>query len=292
MHNRTILMCPPDYYNVTYAINPWMETTQKEAATKAVDPARARRQWESLKQVLEQEGFRIILLPPDPSCPDLVFTANAGLVHPERKEILLSNFMYAERQPEIPIFRHFFEEQGYIIRTVKHPQRQKFEGAGDALPQYYSSIPRSYFIGWGFFRTSNQGVEIARSFLGENYPTTMLRLADPNFYHLDTCFSPVGKRILYYPPAFMPLSRDKIKGAAGIYVIEASKTDAHNFVCNGIAVPPHNGSTHWKYITNCPSKEFVSLTASFDIETIAVELDEFIKAGGSAKCLTLMIHDT
>ena len=69
-----ILMCPPDYFGIEYEINPWMNMQQ------GTNPQPVRRQWQRLYQTLCDLGAAIDLLEPIPGLPDLVFTANAGLV--------------------------------------------------------------------------------------------------------------------------------------------------------------------------------------------------------------------
>jgi len=71
---RRLLLCPPDYYGIEYEINPWMRQTRN------AEPELAGAQWNSLRDRLQSLGCEIELLAPQPGLPDLVFTANAGLV--------------------------------------------------------------------------------------------------------------------------------------------------------------------------------------------------------------------
>ncbi len=74
-----LLMCPPDYFGIEYEINPWMRVSNQ------TNGERARTQWKTLTQVLENEvGAKLEFMEPVPKLPDLVFTANAGC-HPWRK---------------------------------------------------------------------------------------------------------------------------------------------------------------------------------------------------------------
>ena len=67
-------MCPTDYFDVVYEINPWMGKTVQ------VDKGLACSQWEALYRLLSEEiGATIELVNPLEGLPDLVFTANAGL---------------------------------------------------------------------------------------------------------------------------------------------------------------------------------------------------------------------
>jgi N-dimethylarginine dimethylaminohydrolase len=70
-----LLVCPPDYFSIDYEINPWMRRSNM------VDPQAAVRQWHSLMEVLERDvGAVLERMTPVPGLPDLVFTANAGVV--------------------------------------------------------------------------------------------------------------------------------------------------------------------------------------------------------------------
>ena len=94
------LMCPPDYYDVDYVINPWMEgNIHKSSRDRAVE------QWEKLYHVLKDKAI-VDLVTPQKGWPDLVFTANAGLVL--GKNVVLSRFLHKERQGEEPYFKEWF----------------------------------------------------------------------------------------------------------------------------------------------------------------------------------------
>src|SRR5512142_3173967 len=91
---RRVLLCPPEHYGIEYEINPWMKRSQK------ADPALALAQWRGLHDQLRGLGCEIELLSPQPGLPDMVFTANAGLVAGHR--FIRSNFRYQERRGEEP----------------------------------------------------------------------------------------------------------------------------------------------------------------------------------------------
>src|SRR5579883_1452545 len=71
----SILMCAPTAYALKYEINPWMRIENTP------DLDLAARQWNELYRVLTEEiGANVMLIEQAPDCPDMVFTANAGLV--------------------------------------------------------------------------------------------------------------------------------------------------------------------------------------------------------------------
>src|SRR5262249_27167402 len=86
MSQPRILMCPPDHYGIEYEINPWMNRSLGAVRELAF------RQWKTLRDTLVELGVQVEILPPAPNLPDLVFTANAGLVF--RETFLSSRFRH------------------------------------------------------------------------------------------------------------------------------------------------------------------------------------------------------
>src|SRR5262245_19656674 len=123
MRQPRILMCPPDHYGIEYEINPWM------SRSRGSTPVRAQQQWQALYEPLCGLGVRVELLTPQPRLPDLVFTANAGLVFQTR--FFSSLFRYEVRARETPHFDAWFAAHGFGVERL--PEGSFFEGAGDAL---------------------------------------------------------------------------------------------------------------------------------------------------------------
>ena len=180
-----ILMCPPEFYGVQYEINPWMRRE------RAVDQALAVRQWSDLRKILQDLGATISLLEPVKDLPDLVFTANAALIH--RGTAILSRFRPTQRQGEEPHNETWLQTAGFHVQRL--PPAMYFEGAGDAL-----------FCGDTLF----SGYRIRSDALSHQRVGAMiqcrvipLELIDPYFYHLDTCFCPLDSRTaIWFPDAF------------------------------------------------------------------------------------------
>src|SRR5712691_6223143 len=122
MRQPRILMCPPDYYGIEYEINPWM------SRSRGSSPERARQQWTALYEILRDLGAAVELMIPQPGLPDLVFTANAGLVFHQR--FFSSRFRFEVRARETPFYGAWFAEHGFTVEHV--PEGVYFEGAGDA----------------------------------------------------------------------------------------------------------------------------------------------------------------
>ena len=72
---------------------------------------------------------RVRLMHPEPSSPDMVFTANAGIVAGNRA--VPSRFSPLQRQPEERWFTEWFASAGFSVHSLD--QVGGFEGAGDCL---------------------------------------------------------------------------------------------------------------------------------------------------------------
>jgi len=73
------LMCRPEHFAVTYAINPWMDP-KSWARNDDTLAATSRKEWDRLHRAMQDAGAQIELVPAVPGLPDLVFTANAAVV--------------------------------------------------------------------------------------------------------------------------------------------------------------------------------------------------------------------
>lgn len=264
------LMCPPRYYGVSYVINPWMEGNRGR-----IDAERAAQQWSTLHDTLARCA-EIELVPPQPDLPDMVFTANAGLVLDNKA--VVSCFHHAERQGESPHFHRWFSEHGFDVCELA--SQLVFEGAGDAL---YDRDRKLIWAGYGQRTRAAAGV-LLHGALGVD--TVPLRLIDPHFYHLDTCFCPLdGGSLLYYPAAFDAASRAEIeRRVPAAQRIAVSAEDAADFACNAVSIDR-------LVVLNHASAQLAESLARAGYQLKEVELTEFMKAGGAAKCLTLRLDE-
>ncbi len=259
----TILMCPPDFYGIEYEINPWMSRAVPS------DREQADSQWRGLHDLLVKLGADVRVMTAVAGLPDLVFTANAGLVW--KDAVFLSSFRHAARHGDTPVDEAWFRSQGF--QTEALPAGWHFEGAGDAL-----------FCGdtlyAGYLIRSNAG---AMQWLGRRMGCRVipLQLVDERFYHLDTCFCPLAPNTaIVFPAAFDHYGQTALQQIPRR--IEVVPDEAARFACNAVVV-----GKHVVLNTGCPRLEADLQQAGF--ETFATPLDEFLKAGGSAKCLTLRL---
>lgn len=262
-----LLVCPPEFFGIEYEINPWMRLSNR------VDHEQAIQQWHALMRVFEQDlGVALERMIPVPGLPDLVFTANAGVV--VGGTAVLSHFRYPERQREEAHFENWFRGHGYDVMTIV--DGLPFEGAGDLL-----GFPDYWFGGYRQRSDIRVFPALSERFHREIIP---LELVDNRFYHLDTCFCPLsGGELLYFPAAFDPYGQIAItERIPEKFRLAAPEAEALKFACNAVCI-----DKHIVLPAGCPTTE--RLLQDRGYETHAVQLDEFMKSGGSAKCLTLAL---
>lgn len=259
-----ILMCRPDYYGIEYEINPWMDITHKVNHTTAI------KQWETLYQTIQHCGAHVELVAPVTGWPDMVFTANAGMLYQDN--VVLSHFKHKERQGEVPYFKDWFSQAGFkvINNSTSIPF---FEGAGDAL-----AAGETLFAGYGF-RTDKRFYEQA-SYLDQT-KIVYCELTDPYFYHLDTCFCPLNENLaIWYPGAFTKESQKRM--SAAIELIAVKEDEAKRFACNAVVL-----GKQVVLPTECPHITDELEKRGFTVH--ACDMNEYLKAGGACKCLTLRL---
>jgi len=259
------LMCPPIHYGIDYEINPWMRRKRH------ADPETAKEQWRQFNRLLQDEmGVDVVLVEPRPGLPDMVFTANAGFVW--RNIFIRSKFRHGARQSEERHFENWFQVRGYEIAAL--PGQGFFEGEGDLL-----KCGDALYGGYHIRSDIHCHERIAEIVQQE---VLSLELTNQWFYHLDTCFCPLGEnRALYYPGAFDPYAIKVLKERIGT-LIPVPEDEAMRFACNliveGERVVMSDG---------CPQVR--SLLRKMGLTVHETPLGEFIKAGGAAKCLVLKL---
>jgi N-dimethylarginine dimethylaminohydrolase len=260
-----LLMCPPDYFGVQYSINPWMKSQRGK-----VDIRLARQQWQDYYSLLHRFA-KIRLMDPESHVPDLVFTANAGLILGNK--FVPSKFRHQERRSEEPLFRKWFLSQEYQVIAL--PDSIHFEGAGDVLQQPGKNL---LWAGHGFRSDLTAHAILKKDF---HIQVISLRLVDPRFYHLDTCFCPLQEGgVMYYPQAFdlksLKLIEEKTVPENRILV---SEEDAIHFSCNAVLLDKN-------IIMNHASAKLENQLKNAGYTVFISPVTEFMKAGGANKCLT------
>lgn len=271
---KTFLMCEPTYFGVSYDINPWMTGNLNN-----VNREKAAEQYNNLVEKIHELGGKVKFVEPHADYPDQVFTANAGLIVDD-KTAIVSRFRYAERQGEEPIFDEAFKELGYNTIQPALSKGYFFEGAGDALSGYGNTL----FVGYGHRTDREYADSLATFAFGLN--VIPLKLMDPRYYHLDTCFCPLDAgHLLMNMRAFDGSSLSRINNVyKGKHTVWVSEESAAMFACNAVCIGRD-------IILNDITLDDEHRLNDLGYTVHRVDLSEFMKAGGSAKCLTLHIKD-
>jgi ornithine--oxo-acid transaminase len=257
-------MCPPAHFEVSYAINPWMDLAV------AVDRERAQRQWEALVATLRDAGAEIELLEPLPGLPDLVFTANLGLVDGER--FIPARMRHPERRPEPAHAEAWFRARGFEIRRLGDDVFQ--EGAGDALP-----FGATLVAGHRSRSSAAAYAELARLVGGRVLP---LELVDERLYHVDIAFCPLDARSALIAPSAFDADGRRLLAALVPDPIMLTEDETRAFCANAVVV----GRT--VVMPACTPRLELELRER-GLEPVVVDVSEFLKAGGGPRCLTLAL---
>ncbi len=275
-----LMMGAPDHFAVSYRINPWMDPASWSVSAAQLH-ADAVRGWNALKSAYEQLGAHIHVEPAQAGLPDMVFTANAGVVLD--RVLVPARFRCVERRGEEAHNRRYFDglqRAGHIERIVELPPGLFFEGAGDALWDRGRGL---LWTGWG--PRSSQGVAAALAHI-LGVPTVALELVDPRFYHLDTCLCVLpGGQIIVYPPALSAPSFACLQELAGPdALVIAQDEDALHLAVNSVALGQDLVLCH---ASPALREQLVALGYRVHV----VGLDSFQRSGGAAYCLTLRLDN-
>ena len=273
---KSVLLCPPTYFDVRDVKNPYMQDADP------VDHEKAQDQWEALRRALGDSGLKVETIDPVEDLEDVVFAANQVFVGRHEKIgkfIVPSKMRSASRQREVPFYVQWFRNQGYKIIELDLVG-DYLEGQGDLI---WHPDRSKIWAGYGFRSTCGaiEKFSVAMEDLG--FHVVPLQLVDEYCYHLDTCLCPLNNEAaLICPSAYSPESLQRIReGWKRVY--ELSREEAVQFMCNGIVV---NG----RYITSHLTSNLRDTLQKEGLEPVIVDTSEFEKSGGSAFCMKSFIE--
>jgi N-dimethylarginine dimethylaminohydrolase len=266
---RRYLMCPPRHFGVLYEINPWM------SREVSVDPDQALAQWEGLVSTLEAAGAEVVVMEPEADVPDLVFTANAGVVNGD--QFVPSHFRHPERRPETPINAAWFAKRGWRVDHL--PAELDHEGAGDALPFTPEDGRTVLLSGYSFRSDAGAATELSTLL---RCPVRPIQLADPRLYHVDLTFCPLDSRRAIVAPLGWDAYGRKVIEALVPEPLVLSDDETLSFCANSVVV----GTTI--VMPAVPPRVGRQLEA-WGFTVVGCQIDEFLKAGGGCRCLTLAL---
>jgi N-dimethylarginine dimethylaminohydrolase len=257
-------MCPPEYFAVTYAINPWMRPDAP------ADSEVAMRQWTALRATYESLGHSVSTIEPGAGLPDMVFAANGATVIDGT--VLGVRFRHRERAREAAAYLSWFRGHGYA--SVREAVAVN-EGEGDILV-----AGDTVLAGYGFRSDEAAAGELAAAF---GRRVVSLRLVDPRFYHLDTALCVLdASTAMYYPAAFDDAGRAAL---ASLFdeLIEAKDEDAEVLGLNAVSDGRH-------VVLARQATGLARSLFSRGFVPVPVDMSELLKAGGGAKCCTLELR--
>jgi len=262
-HVRTYLMCPPEYFTVEYAINPWMNPGDP------VDLPLAKLQWARLRATYVGLGHTVHIIDAEPGLPDMVFAANGATVI--GGTVLGSRFKHPERHPEGGAYMDWFRRSGYRVVEPAHVN----EGEGDIV-----LAGETIIAGYGFRSEKAVTAQVEAVF---GLPVIRVRLVDPRFYHLDTALLVLDhKTAAYYPAAFDEAGQAAL-AARFPELIEAKAADAEMLGLNGL-------SDGRNVVMPVQAEGLASEISAAGFTVVPVDMSQFRKAGGGPKCCTLELR--
>ena len=266
---RHYVMCAPDHFTVEYSINPWMDTDVP------VDRLLARRQWDDLRATYERLGHRVDLITPMPGQPDMVFSANGGLVVGDRAYGAM--FRHPERAAEAGAFTSWLRAQQLTVTEPTHTN----EGEGDFL-----ALGPMILAGTGFRTSIAAHIEAAQAL---DRPVVSLELVDPRFYHLDTALAVLDDGngtspadVAYFPGAFSAHSRRALRDLFPDAIV-VQESEAMVLGLNAVSDGRH-------VVLPSQAQRFAEQLERHGYLPVPVDLSEFLKSGGSVKCCTMERH--
>ena len=261
---RRYLMCPPEHFGVLYEINPWMH---KEVR---VDREQAHEEWERLKATVESAGASVEVLEPHADVPDLVFTANAGIVN--GRQFVPSRFRHPERQAEAPFDVEWFAGHDFTVEQL--PEGVSHEGAGDALP--FGGVLVS---GYRFRSDAASHAYLSRL---TGAAVRSVELVDERFYHLDITFCPLDDRRAIVNPLAWDHYGQRVMKELVPEPLVLEPDEALAFCANSVVI----GTT--VVMPSVPVRVGRQLEA-WGFVPVESAVGEFLKAGGGCRCLTLAL---
>lgn len=263
---RHFFLTKPTQFQIEYSINKWMDPNNQ------VDLARAQEQWDALHKLYIKLGAKVEVFEPLEGWPDSVFTGDSIFLY--GKHAIASRFRFDERAGEVDPMIKRFEERGYTVHRL--PEGVCFEGNGEAV-LWNGRVIAGYGV-----RSDKPALDFMAKTL--NIEIVPIRVKSPHF-HADTTICPLNdETIAYVPSAMSDDSQERVK-ALGAKLIEIDRDEARLLACNSMAV---SGNV---ILSTKSAPKFHDALSKAGFDVVPLDLSEFAKSGGGAKCLTLEAYN-
>jgi N-dimethylarginine dimethylaminohydrolase len=300
---RAVLMGDPSHFSVKGGANP--HTRTRLGLRRRVDRERAIRQWRALHDRLRDLGVRVVVVPPHPAQPGLVYPANAGFLSDldsekavSEKTFYLSNLI-PSRAGEKHHYRQALSYAGFRVATVD--DRYRFEGEADFFPAgdfylfTFGRIVRQRFVPslavppwrrvYGF--RSDERVEPILGRIVQPKPVLRLELVLEDHYHGDTAlcaFGPGRRQLMVYERALEPSGLARLRETFGERLLPLSDEDAARYAANSFAL--NQGGDCLLLMPEGVSEKLQAEVRERGATPLTVDVSEFLKkGGGSVKCM-------
>jgi N-dimethylarginine dimethylaminohydrolase len=296
-------MGDPSHFSVRGGANP--HTRTRWGTKRRVDRALAIRQWHRLREVLQDLGVRVLVVPPDAAQPGLVYPANAGFmqdVDAERsrasRRFHLANLL-PTRAGEKPHYERVLAAAGIPTATID--DRYRFEGEADFFPagdryllthgalERQRFVPALAFPPWKRiygFRTDARVEEVLAPLVA---PKEIFRfeLRLEAHYHGDTvmCAFGRGRRFLLgYREGIAENAWSGLREEFGDGLISLGREDAARYAANSFSLT--QGDESVLLMPDGVSERLLAQVRERGVTPITVDVSEFLKkGGGSVKCM-------
>ena len=302
---RWVLMGDPTHFSVKGGANP--HTRTRWGTKRTVDKARAIEQWHRLRDTLADLGLEVVVVPPDPAQPGLVYPANAGVMWDvdvpkplAEKRFLLSNLL-PTRAGEQAHYARVLATRGLATEHLDADLR--FEGeadffpAGDAYLLTHGKLERQRFVPalglppwkrvYGF-RTDVRVLDRLAPHVAPK-PVHRIALCLEAHYHGDTAlcaFGPHREHLLVYKDAIAPSDWPHLAETFGDALLELDEADAQRYAANSFTYTPDGGNESFLVMPGGLSDTLLARIRERGTTPIAVDVSEFLKkGGGSVKCM-------
>jgi N-dimethylarginine dimethylaminohydrolase len=259
---RRFYLTKPSQFKITYAINPWMNPKNK------VDKAVAQKEWDAVHDAYVKLGAEVEVFEPLKGWPDSVFVGDSIFLY--GKQAFASRFRYPERSGEVGPILERFESKDYDI--IHMPEGLFFEGNGEMMA-WGDKIIAGYGV-----RSDKKALDFIESTLGVE--VIKIRVMPPHF-HVDTCVCPLDENTIAYVPLGMDEDSVAILKGLDANLIEIDNAEALLLACNSMALGKQ------VILSTVKAPLFSEALAKAGFEPMPLDLTEFAKSGGGAKCLTL-----
>ncbi len=259
---RKLYLCSPDFLELKYEINPWMDVHADFSQGKALQ------QWKDLVNIykkLAPESVHII--PPQEGLTELCYFGDSVFAY--KGKAVFSRLAMKQRYAETEYVMEYCAQQG--IQGMRVPEGMVYEGSGETMVWKDKIL-----VGYGQ-RSSPSIVPYLREYF--DMETIGFKLIDPRLYHLDTVLFPISTDLIaVYPDAMTEESQEKLTHLdAEILVV--SEKDVMSFGLNSVALEND-------IIMHTGARDFGNILKKRGFTIHYTDISEFLKFGGGLKCLT------